>query len=93
MLDLSKFFEYGIGAGMFVVSVGLLIIVFKYFTKANKETAKEFMQSVEMLDSRHRDERESWQKSEDRRQKQANDVVLRLDQTIREILIKESVSK
>lgn len=86
MPDLDKYFEYGVGVGMFMVSVILLLLTFRYFTKSNEAIAKNFSDSLDHLDERHRDERDLWQTSEDRRQNQTNEVIMRIDRTIRDCL-------
>jgi predicted PurR-regulated permease PerM len=91
-INIEKFFEYGVGVGMFMVSVALLIIVFRYFTKSNEKISDNFTKSIESIDQRHKEERQLWQKAEDRRQESTNQVVLRIDQTIRECLSDKTVS-
>lgn len=78
----DKIFEYGIGAGMFVVSVlltlGILSIVLLALSKMAKNAnntftsaTENFIRSVERMDDHHREERKLWEDREDDRQKQS----------------------
>lgn len=87
IVDVDKFFEYGVGVGMFMVSVALLVLVFRYFTKSSEKISENFAKNFNAMDIRHGHERAMWQEAEDRRQKATNDVVLRIDTTIRECLM------
>lgn len=83
--ETDKFFEYGIGVGMFVVSVlltlGILSLVLWVFLKISKTANKtfkdatdNFIGSVERMDNQHREERKLWEDRETDRQKQAIQV-------------------
>jgi len=89
ILEVSKYFEYGVGVGMFMVSVILLILVFRYFTKSNEQISENFSKTISNLDDKHRDERDLWQSAEDRRLKTTQEVVMRIDTTIRECLMQK----
>lgn len=80
--ETDKFFEYGIGVGMFVVSVlltlGILSLVLWVFLKISKTANKtfkdatdNFIGSVERMDDQHREERKLWEDRETDRQKQS----------------------
>jgi hypothetical protein len=83
---MDRVFEYGIGAGMFVVSVALIYAMLKYFSNTYKHISEDFSKSIKNLDDKHRDERAAWHKMEDMRNERANHVVKQLDETIREII-------
>jgi hypothetical protein len=54
---MDRVFEYGIGAGMFVVSVALIYAMLKYFSNTYKHISEDFSKSIKNLDDKHRDGR------------------------------------